>query len=254
MAKCGGGRPRALRCPGPFTRSQYHRHLCRVQSRPPGEPGAAGCRPERRPRAAPRPPRGPPPRGSAPVRSLWPPPGGSSSGTAISEPGLPTSRRRPGGARQFLYVFRIPAGRVRRGDAGDGGDGGAVPGGRRGAARRAAHGGARGAGPRQPAVSGGLPGGGPAARAGRLAGQAGQQRHRPAGGAGTRADRRAARHAGRARLAAGRDDRRDLPLRAGHLPRRRHRPDPADDHRRADPRPAQGARPQPESAIPRGAW
>jgi alkylation response protein AidB-like acyl-CoA dehydrogenase len=97
-------------------------------------------------------------------------------------------------------------------------------------------------------------GGGPAARAGRLAGQAGQQRHRPAGGAGPRADRRAARHAGRARIAAGRDDRRDLPLRAGHLHRRRHRPDPADDHRRADPRPAQGARPQPEYAIPRGAW
>jgi hypothetical protein len=96
-------------------------------------------------------------------------------------------------------------------------------------------------------------GGGPAARAGRLAGQAGQQRHRPAGGAGPRADRRAARHAGRARIAAGRDDRRDLPLRAGHLHRRRHRPDPADDHRRADPRPAQGARPQPESALPRGA-
>ncbi len=97
-------------------------------------------------------------------------------------------------------------------------------------------------------------GGGPTARAGRLAGQAGQQRHRPAGGAGAYADRRAARHAGRARIAAGRDDHRDLPLRAGHLHRRRHRPDPADDHRRADPRPAQGARPQPESAIPRGAW
>ena len=97
-------------------------------------------------------------------------------------------------------------------------------------------------------------GGGPTARAGGLAGQAGQQRHRPAGGAGTRADRRAARHAGRARIAAGRDDRRDLPLRAGHLHRRRHRPDPADDHRRADPRPAQGARPRPESALPRGAW
>ena len=58
--------------------------------------------------------------------------------------------------------------------------------------------------------------------AGRLAGQAGQQRHRPAGGAGTCADRRAARHAGRARLAAGRDDRRDFPVRAGHLHRRRH--------------------------------
>ena len=40
---------------------------------------------------------------------------------------------------------------------------------------------------------------------GRLAGQAGQQHHRPAGGAGTRADRRAAGHAGRARRAAGRD-------------------------------------------------
>ena len=96
-------------------------------------------------------------------------------------------------------------------------------------------------------------GGGPAARAGRLAGQAGQQRHRPAGGAGTRADRRAARHAGRARIAAGRDDRRDLPLRAGHLHCRRHRPDSADDHRRADPGSAQGARPEPESALPRGA-
>ena len=81
-------------------------------------------------------------------------------------------------------------------------------------------------------------GGGSAARAGRLAGQAGQQRHRPAGGTGTRADRRAARHAGRARLAAGRDDRRDLPVRAGHLHRRRHRPDAADDHWRADSRPA----------------
>ena len=97
------------------------------------------------------------------------------------------------------------------------------------------------------------PGGWPAARAGRLAGQAGQQRHRPAGGAGTRADRRAARHADRARIAAGRNDRRDLPLRAGHLHRRRHRPDPADDHRRADPGPVQGARPKPESALPRGA-
>ena len=95
--------------------------------------------------------------------------------------------------------------------------------------------------------------GGPVPRAGRLAGQAGQQRHRPAGGAGTRADRRAARHAGRPGIAAGRDDRRDLPVRAGHLDRRRHRPDPADDHRRADPRPAQGARSQPESALPRGA-
>ena len=97
-------------------------------------------------------------------------------------------------------------------------------------------------------------GGRPAARAGRLAGQAGQQRHRPAGGAGTRADRRAARHAGRARIAARRDDRRDLALRARHFYRRRHRPDPADDHRRADPRPAQGARPQPESALPGGLW
>ena len=95
-------------------------------------------------------------------------------------------------------------------------------------------------------------GSGPAARAGRLAGQAGQQRHRPAGGTGTRADRRSVWHAGRARIAAGRDDRRDLPLRTSHLHRRRHRPDPADDHRRADPRPAQGARPQPESALPRG--
>ena len=97
------------------------------------------------------------------------------------------------------------------------------------------------------------PGGGSAARAGRLAGEAGQQRHRPPGGAGPRADRRAARHAGRARITAGRDDRRDLPLRAWYLHRRRHRPDPADDHRRADPRPAQGARPQPGPALPRGA-
>ncbi len=86
---------------------------------------------------------------------------------------------------------------------------------------------------------------GPTARAGGLAGQAGQQRHRPAGGARPRADRRTARDAGGARLAARRDDRRDLPLRAGHLHRRRHRPDPADDHRRADPRPAQRTRPQP---------
>ena len=75
------------------------------------------------------------------------------------------------------------------------------------------------------------PSGWPSAWAGRLAGQAGQQRHRPAGGAGPRTDRRAARHADRARIAAGRDDRRDLPLRAGHLHRRRHRPDPANDHR-----------------------
>ncbi len=96
-------------------------------------------------------------------------------------------------------------------------------------------------------------GSGPAARAGGLAGQAGQQRHRPAGGAGPRADRRAARHADRARIPARRDDRRDLPLRAWHLHRRRHRPDPADDHRRAHPRPAQGARPQPGPALPRGA-
>jgi aryl-alcohol dehydrogenase-like predicted oxidoreductase len=68
--------PRRLRSgwPGPCTAartcspSPYHRHLCRVQSRPVGEPGAAGCRPERRPRAAPRTLRGLQPRGSARAR------------------------------------------------------------------------------------------------------------------------------------------------------------------------------------------
>ena len=39
----------------------------------------------------------------------------------------------------------------------------------------------------------------------------------------------------------------------GDLDRRRHRRDPAHNHRRADPRPAEGTGHQPERAVPRGA-
>jgi len=95
----------------------------------------------------------------------------------------------------------------------------------------------------------GEPGGGAAARTGRLARQAGQQPDRSARGPGAHHDRRRVRPAGRARVGAGRDHRGDPGFGPRHLDRGRHRRDPAHDHRRADARPAARAGPQQEHAV-----
>ena len=190
---------------------------------------------------------------SSPTSGVWPRPAGpappeAGGGRAGLAGGHRRARPRPR-APHVVPAASGPAGPGHRagdrarpggrsaGPPGDGPGGGAGPVGAVDSAGRAAA--ARGVGP--------------AARAGRLAGQAGQQRHRPAGSAGTCADRRRRTACWPGPARRGRDDRRDFPVRAGHVHRRRYRPDPADDPRRADPRPAQGARPQPESALPRGA-
>ena len=86
---------------------------------------------------------------------------------------------------------------------------------------------------------------------GSLADQARAWRHRAAAGGGGDGDRGPAGH----RLGRRRARRRgggELPQRPDHVDRRRQQPDPAQHHRRADPRPAPRAERRLGQALPRG--